>query len=248
MRPNYLIASFALATFGQVVSAETPPNIVLIMCDDMGFSDISCYGGEIKTPNIDILAKNGVRFSNFKNAGRSCPSRASLLTGKYQHEVGMGWMTAVDEKRPGYRGEIAQNIPTIAEILKSNGYRTYMSGKWHLTVETAYSKPNGSYPTQRGFDAYYGCLSGGGSYYNPKPVYSNLKPITEFPDNYYYTTAITDTAVYFIKQHPAHSPMFMYIAHYAPHKPLQAPHLLYHLARNKQLKTKEKYVKFPLIL
>lgn len=223
MRPNHLIASLTLVTLGQTALAQTPQNIILIMCDDMGFSDISCYGGEIKTPNIDLLAKNGVRFSNFKNAGRSCPSRASLLTGKYQHEVGMGWMTAVDEKRPGYRGEITKDIPTIAEILKSNGYHTYMSGKWHLTVETAFSKPNGSYPTQRGFDTYYGCLSGGGSYYIPKPVYSNLTPITKFPDDYYYTTAITDTAVHFIKQHTSNSPMFMYIAHYAPHKPLQAP-------------------------
>ena len=110
-----------------------------------------------------------MRFSQFKNTGRSCPSRAALLTGRYQHEAGMGWMTAVDEHRLGYRGQISADYPTIAEVLKANGYATYMSGKWHLTVQGAFDKPNGSYPTQRGFDKYYGCLSGGGSYYTPTP-------------------------------------------------------------------------------
>lgn len=199
------------------------PNIILILCDDMGFSDIGCYGGEIHTPNIDGLAERGIRFSQFKNTGRSCPSRASLLTGHYQHDVGMGWMTAVDEHRPGYRGEITKEIPTIAEVMKDNGYSTYMSGKWHLTLDDAFDAPNGSYPVQRGFDKYYGCLSGGGSYYTPTPVYHNLTRITGFPDDYYYTTAITDSAVSFIKQHPVDKPMFMYVAHYAPHLPLQAP-------------------------
>lgn len=199
------------------------PNIILILCDDMGFSDIGCYGGEIHTPNIDSLAENGIRFSQFKNTGRSCPSRAALLTGHYQHDVGMGWMTAVDEHRPGYRGEITGKVPTIAEVMKANGYSTYMSGKWHLTLDDAFDAPNGSYPAQRGFDKYYGCLSGGGSYYTPTPVYHNLTRINEFSDDYYYTTAITDSAVSFIRQHPVDKPMFMYVAHYAPHLPLQAP-------------------------
>lgn len=104
-------------------------------------------------------------------------------------------MTAVDEHRPGYRGQIAANIPTIAEVLRDNGYATYMSGKWHVTVDGAFDEPNGSYPVQRGFQKYYGCLSGGGSYYAPKPVYSGLTRITKFPDDYYYTTAISDSAV-----------------------------------------------------
>lgn len=199
------------------------PHIVLILCDDMGFSDLSCYGGEIHTPNIDYLAEQGIRFSQFKNTGRSCPSRAALLTGHYQHEAGMGWMTAVDEHRPGYRGQISDHLPTLAEVLRDQGYATYMSGKWHVTLDAAFETPNGSYPVQRGFDKYYGCLHGGGSYYKPDPVYHNLQRITEFPDDYYYTTAITDSAVSFIKQHPTQTPMFMYIAHYAPHLPLQAP-------------------------
>ena len=217
---SFLLGASFASTEAQV---STPPNIVLILCDDMGFSDLGCYGSEIQTPNIDRLAENGVRFSLFKNTGRSCPSRAALLTGHYQHEAGMGWMTAVDEHRPGYRGQITKNIPTIAEVMKANGYSTYMSGKWHVTVDGAFDAPNGSYPAQRGFDKYYGCLSGGGSYYKPTPVYSNLTRIKEFPDDYYYTTAITDSAVSFVKQHPTDKPMFMYVAHYAPHLPLQAP-------------------------
>lgn len=124
------LSSSLLALFSLMTSAQekTAPNIVLIMCDDMGFSDLDCYGSEIHTPNIDRLASQGLRFSQFKNTGRSCPSRAALLTGRYQHEVGMGWMTAVDEHRPGYRGQISNEYPTIAEVMKANGYRTYMSG------------------------------------------------------------------------------------------------------------------------
>lgn len=228
MMNKILLSSVAVASVAQIAAAgnadgQTHPNIILILCDDMGFSDPGCYGGEVHTPNIDYLAANGVRFSQFKNTGRSCPSRAALMTGRYQHEAGMGWMTAVDEHRPGYRGQISADYPTIAEVLKANGYATYMSGKWHLTVEGAFDKPNGSYPTQRGFDTYYGCLSGGGSYYTPKPLYSGTQRITELPDDYYYTTAITDSAVSFVRNHPADVPMFMYLAHYAPHLPLHAP-------------------------
>lgn len=203
------------------------PNIVLIMCDDMGFSDLSCYGGEINTPNIDGLAKQGVRFNNFKNTSRCCPSRASLLTGRYQHSVGMGWMTVVDEHRDGYRGQITKNVPTIAEVFKENGYSTYMSGKWHVTVDgnlkTGELKSNGSWPIERGFEKYYGGLTGGGNYYKPNQLINNKTEVTKFPDDYYYTSAITDSAVSYIESHDTNKPMFMYVAHYAPHRPLQAP-------------------------
>ncbi len=226
---KHIFTSILLTTVSAasaVAQQPSQPNIVLIMCDDMGFSDIGCYGGEIQTPNIDKLAQRGVRFSQFTNTGRSCPSRAALLTGRYQHEVGMGWMTAVDEHRPGYRGQISQDYPTIAEIMKHNGYSTYMSGKWHLTLDGSYGTPNGSMPVQRGFDRYFGCLTGGGSYYKPKQMYNNLTYIdaNSLPEDFYYTTAITDSAVHFINQHDARrSPMFMYVAYYAPHYPLQAP-------------------------
>lgn len=203
-----LLATMLLSASGQLVARKAQaPNIVLILCDDMGFSDLGCYGSEIHTPNIDRLADDGIRFSQFKNTGRSCPSRAALLTGRYQHQVGMGWMAEVDEHRPGYRGQIDAGYPTIAEIMRSGGYATYMAGKWHVTTSGAYDRPNGSYPVQRGFDRYYGCLHGGGSYYKPKPLYNDLTPVTELPDDYYYTRAITDSAVCFVQRHDAKKPM-----------------------------------------
>ena len=223
MKPGISLSLFA-AGIGMAGNAFCQqPNIVLIMADDMGFSDLSCYGSEIPTPNIDRLAQQGVRFTHFKNTGRSCPTRACLLTGQYQHTVGMGWMTAVDEHRPGYRGEIDLSYPTIAEMLKAQGYSTYMSGKWHGTLQDHNQAPNGSFPTERGFDRYYGCLEGGGSYYRPKPLYRDLVQITDLPEDYYYTRAITEAAVEFVRQHPTGKPMFLYVAHYAPHLPLQAP-------------------------
>jgi len=206
---------------------QTQPNIVLIMCDDMGYSDLGCYGGEIRTPHIDALAREGIRFSRFKNTGRCCPSRASLMTGRHQHAVEMGWMTAVDEHRLGYRGQLSPAVPTIAEILKPHGYGTYLSGKWHLTVDGNWKEPtagpNGSWPTQRGFDESYGGLSGGGGYYRVNGLVRNETRIDNFPDDYYYTTAITRHAVAFIEKHDRRKPLFLYLAHYAPHRPLEAP-------------------------
>lgn len=207
--------------------AVEKPNVLLIMCDDMGFSDLGCYGSEIHTPNIDALANAGVRFSNFKNTGRCCPSRASLLTGRYQHSVDMGWMTVIDEGRPGYRGQLTDRVPTIAEVFKESGYATYMSGKWHVSVDGSWrdpaSLPNGSWPTERGFDEYYGSMTGGGNYRKVKGLKRNETSITNFPNDYYYTHAITKHAVEFINGHDVKDPLFMYLAHYAPHVPLQAP-------------------------
>ncbi|MCK4921849.1 MAG: arylsulfatase [Bacteroidales bacterium] len=204
------------------------PNIVVIMCDDMGFSDIGCYGGEINTPHIDALSEEGIRFSRFKNAGRCCPSRASLLTGRYQHNVGMGWMTAVDEHRSGYRGQLCNKVPTVAEILKDKGYSTYLSGKWHVTVDGNFKNktnltPNGSWPRERGFDEAFGGLSGGGGYYKVSSLIRNETHITAFPDDFYYTDEITKYAVKFIKGHDVHKPLYLHLMHYAPHRPLQAP-------------------------
>ncbi|MCF7567048.1 arylsulfatase [Sabulilitoribacter arenilitoris] len=231
MKSKKLISLATLMTFSFLLLAQEEikkPNIVLIMVDDMGFSDLGCYGGEIKTPNIDKLARNGVRFSQFKNAGRCCPSRAALMTGRTQHAVGMGWMTAVDEHRPGYRGQLSNKVPTIAEILKENGYGTYLSGKWHLTLDGNFndpkSLPNGSWPVQRGFDESYGGLDGGVKKYNDVPsLVRNTHRIDSLPADYYYTTAITNNAVSFIEKHDSKKPMFLYVAHFAPHRPLQAP-------------------------
>ena len=226
-----LIAVSALlcCSSGQDVAAEQPPNIVLIMADDMGFSDLGCYGSEIETPHLDALAAGGLRYTRFYNTSRCCPSRASLMTGKYQHQVDMGWMTAVDEHRPGYRGQLSADHPTIAELLHRQGYQTRMVGKWHLTVNTNYidtdDPPNGSWPTQRGFEHFYGGLSGGGDYWKPNHLARDLTmiPKSSLPADYYYTHAITEHSVRFIEQSDPTRPLFLYVAHYAPHRPIQAP-------------------------
>lgn len=130
-------------------AAARRPNIVLILADDMGFSDLGCYGGEIRTPNIDSLAAIGVRFTQFYNTARCCPTRASLLTGLYPHQAGVGHMVDNPKPFPGYRGDLSRSAVTIAEVLKPAGYQTLMSGKWHVTPVTE-SKHN--WPRRRGFD------------------------------------------------------------------------------------------------
>ena len=142
-------------------SPEEPlkPNILLIMADDMGFSDLGCYGSTIDTPNLDALAKNGIRYNQFYNAARCCPTRAALLTGLYPHQTGVGWMTAADSGHKGYHGDLNDDCRTIAECLKGAGYGTYISGKWHVSREKT------SWPLQRGFDRFYGMIGGGASYW-----------------------------------------------------------------------------------
>ena len=227
---NAFLASCFAVSICLVAAAESRPNVVLIMADDLGYSDLGCYGGEIETPHLDALAADGLRYTGFRNTSRCCPSRASLMTGKYQHSVDMGWMTAVDEHRTGYRGQLSYDHPTIAEILGEVGYETRMSGKWHLTIDTNFmgeteEPPNGSWPTQRGFAEFYGGLAGGGGYFNTPFLHRNLEkiPPNSLPEDYYYTTAITQNAVRFINESDFDKPMFLYIAHYAPHRPMEAP-------------------------
>lgn len=148
--------------------AKTPavashPNIIIILADDMGYSDLGCYGGEIATPNLDKLAANGLRFTRFTNCARCCPSRASLLTGLYPHQAGVGLMTG-DQKLPGYRGTPQPNTATIAEVLKAAGYRTLMCGKWHLAGGPKKSPT----PVDRGFDEYFGLVQGFHDFWDAK--------------------------------------------------------------------------------
>src|SRR5688572_21477973 len=136
-RRNFLRASGTAAFAGTIPAATANrPNIVIILADDMGYSDIGCYGGEIRTPNIDSLARDGVRFTQFYNMARCCPTRASLLTGLYPHQAGIGHM--VDNPKPfaGYTGDLNGSCVTIAEVLRDAGYGTFMAGKWHVTPVT----------------------------------------------------------------------------------------------------------------
>ncbi|HYH56313.1 MAG TPA: sulfatase-like hydrolase/transferase, partial [Anseongella sp.] len=204
--------------------ARKKPNIIVILADDMGFSDIGSYGGEIQTPNLDRLAAGGVRYKQFYNAARCCPTRAALLTGLYPHQTGMGWMAAADLGTPAYQGNLNENCVTIAEVLKTAGYATYMTGKWHLTNERKIDgMVTDNWPKQRGFDHYFGIIPGGANYFTPV-LYSDNKKYPA-PENFYLTTAISDTSVKFIDQHFAaksSEPMFMYVAYTAPHWPLHA--------------------------
>ncbi len=213
------------------------PNIIVILADDLGYSDPGCYGGEIKTPNIDRLAENGMRFSRFYNAGRSCPTRASLLTGLYQHQAGIGRMT-FNDKLPGYRGELSPHSVTIAEVLKDAGYQTGMIGKWHVSETMlkpdqrewlAHQVYHGefarkeSYPTRRGFQDFYGIIYGVVDYFDPFSLVNGEEPVKEVPKDYYITQAFSDSAVTYVNRYAAsEKPFFLYLSYTAPHWPLHA--------------------------
>ena len=206
-----------------VVIAQERPNIIIIMADDMGFSDIGCFGGEIHTPTLDGLAANGIRFTQFYNTGRCCPTRAALLTGLYPHQAGIGHMMQ-DRKLPGYRGDLGENTQTIAEVLRSSGYATYMSGKWHVTKKIGPDLKTGdqhNWPVNRGFDRFFGTIHGAGSFWDPNSLARNLLLIAPH-DDFYYTDAIADNACRFITEHDARRPFFMYVAFTCPHWPMHA--------------------------
>lgn len=199
------------------------PNIILIMADDMGYSDIGCYGSEINTPNLDGLAAKGVRFTQFYNTARCCPTRASLNTGLYQHQAGIGHMTS-DKGYDAYRGDLNTSCVTIAETLKQAGYSTYMSGKWHVTKHIKPDGPKHNWPRQRGFDRFFGTIHGAGSFYDPNSLTRDNTQIVPGKD-FYYTDAISDNAAMFIAEHKARSgdaPFFMYVPYTAPHWPMHA--------------------------
>lgn len=206
-------------------SPPSRPNILLILADDMGFSDIGCYGGEIRTPGIDRLGRNGLRFTQFYNSARCCPTRASLLTGLHPHQAGVGHMLS-DRGEEGYRGDLNESCVTIAEVLRQAGYSTSMSGKWHVTRFLDPEGPRHNWPRQRGFDRFFGTLDGAGSFYDPVSLTLDNDPIRPDSATFYYTDAISDWAVRFLQEHhehPPQRPFFLYLAYTAPHWPLHAP-------------------------
>ncbi len=225
-----LLAVLSVSTLSATPAAEQRPNIVVILSDDMGFSDLGCYGGEIKTPNLDRLASNGLRFSQFYNTARCCPTRACLMSGLYPHQAGVGHMMN-DWGHDGYRGELNRRCVTIAEALKTNGYGTYMVGKWHVTKHTKPNGPKDNWPLQRGYDRFYGTITGAGSFYDPGTLTrdnSMISPLADpeyRPEQYYYTEALTDHAVRFVNEHATskrEQPFFLYVAFTAAHWPMHA--------------------------
>ena len=179
--------------------ADDRPNIVLIMVDDMGFSDLGCYGGEVNTPNLDQLATSGLRFTQFYNCAKCETTRATLLSGQYHPSVGVGKL---------------DNCITIAEGMKLGGYTTLMSGKWHMS----------STPIERGFDRYFGHLSGACNFFKGDNTFRLDNERFDVPDEGFYTTdANTDYALEFLKDADSDKPFFLYLAYNAPHYPLQAP-------------------------
>jgi arylsulfatase len=231
-RLRLTLATLAALACGSQLTAADQPDIVVILSDDMGFSDIGCYGSEIETPNLDRLAANGVRFTQFYNTARCCPTRASLLTGLYPHQAGIGHM--MDNKGPdfpGYQGNLNRHCRTLAEAVKPAGYRAYAVGKWHVTLNTAPDGPKNNWPLQRGFDRFYGTIHGAGSFYDPSSLTRDNKQISAFadpeyqPKTYYYTDAIADHAVRFIGDHQkqnADKPFLLYVAFTCAHWPMHA--------------------------
>lgn len=205
------------------------PNIIYIMADDMGYSDIGCYGSEIKTPNLDKIAANGIKLRSFYNNARCCPTRASLLTGQFPHTVGMGEMVSPESapiQTGSYQGYLDPKYPTIAETLKANGYNTYMTGKWHVGERAQH------WPLIRGFEHYFGLISGASSYYEIIPqeigkrhIVLDDKDYVIPKDSFYLTDAFTSYAIQYLndqkKQHAA-NPFFLYVAYTAPHFPIHA--------------------------
>ncbi len=217
---SLLAAALVPASARAAASGLGKPNVVVILADDMGFSDLGCYGSEIATPNLDRLAALGLRFTHFYNAARCCPTRAALLTGMYPHQVGVGHMVE-DLGFPAYRGDLDRDRPTIAEALRGAGYRTAMAGKWHVTPPPP-AGPRHNWPRQRGFERYFGIISSVRSYFDPPTLTRDDEPINA-PAGFYLTDAVSDNAVAYLREFAqAGAPFFLYAAYTAPHWPLHA--------------------------
>ncbi len=212
---RFLLLLVVLAA--HLTAATARPNVLLILADDLGFSDLGSYGSEIATPHLDALARGGLRFTRFHTMARCCPSRASLLTGQYPHRIGLGHMVR-DLGQPGYRGTLAPDARTIAQVLQPAGYRSFISGKWHLGTPD---------PTRHGFEEFYGTLVSAQTFFDPGHFLrlpAGRTPRVYSKNEFYGTDALTDHALDFLataRQTPDR-PWFLYLAYHAPHFPLQA--------------------------
>ena len=195
-----LVLNFILISLISWVNGQSTPNIIVVLVDDMGYSDLGSFGGEVRTPNIDHLASNGLRFTQNYNSARCCPSRASLLTGLYSHQAGIANFTGGDQSKrlgPAYLGRLNNHCVTLAEVLKSAGYQTYGVGKWHVGHQAL--------PTDRGFNEYYGYVRGhSASQWQPEK-YQRLpegreNELSYEEGSFYATDAFSDYAVEFIQQ------------------------------------------------
>nr|NUR36567.1 arylsulfatase [Sphingomonas sp.] len=234
------LGAMAIATFGPSPGfswagkrRDTRPNLLVIMGDDIGYSDLGAYGGDVDTPNLDALAARSVRFDNFYNMSRCCPSRASLLTGRYPHRVNMA----------GNGTSLSLDTPTVAEELRGGGYATSMIGKWHLTAAVELPDPaeqlkwlnhqayfdrdfgdRRTYPAARGFDYHWGIIWGVADYFDPFSLVENFTPVRSVPKGFYLTDAISDHAVAQVGMLARDArPFMMYLAYTAAHWPLMAP-------------------------
>ena len=228
-------------TVGRVFSTSEPhwparptapagaPNVIVMLADDLGFADLACYGSEIDTPELDAVAANGVRYTNFHVNPMCSPTRASMLTGLNHHLAGMGHVAHSDPGFPGYAHELRDNAVTMAEVFRDHGWASLMVGKWHLCKDSSLSEagPRNSWPLQKGFERYYGILDGFTNFHQPHRLYEDNHHIDvdRYPDDYYFTDDLTDQAIKMIDEvrssHPA-KPFFLYYAHGAVHAPLQA--------------------------
>ena len=208
---------------------EGAPNVIVILLDDLGFSDFGCFGGEIETPNIDRLAAAGLRFTGYTTVPMCTPARAALLTGKNPHSVGCGWLTHNSPGYPGYGGEISKDAPTIPELLHAQGWSTMAAGKWHNTYDRNLHAAGdvSSWPLQRGFDRFYGFLNAETSYHQPDRMMegNQLSQTDSYPEGYFAPDDYTERAIGWLAEHHASAPakpFFLYLAFQTPHTPLQA--------------------------
>ena len=227
------VVAALIAPRSRAQSTAPRPNVVVILADDLGYSDLGCYGGEIATPHLDRLAAGGVRFSQFYNQARCCPSRAALLTGRYPHQVGLGamiddyarWIREAAD-RPSYRDHLSPDSPTLPELLRTAGYRTLMAGKWHLGTRPA------EWPNARGFDRSFALVPGAMNYWGGEStgprnfMVLDEQRWTPPQDGFFATDAFTDRAIEFLEEgaiQKKNRPFFLYLAYNAPHWPLHAP-------------------------